>query len=230
MITKTKIDWCDYTWNPVWGCRYACKYCYARKIAKRFYKNVFGKHNTDDYYNFEPAWIESNFNKDFPKNPSIIFVNSMSDIAYWQDDWMEKVLLKIKKYPQHHFLFSTRSPQGYDQYKFPSNCWLGITITNQKQMYDFTSEFCDYLWPEKYNFFFSLEPILEPIIISTTPDWIIIGAETGNRKEKVIPKKKWINNIVTDSKEYKTPVFMKESLREIMGADFIQKFPKELKS
>lgn len=36
MGTKTKIDWCDSTWNPVTGCRHDCAYCYARKIAERF--------------------------------------------------------------------------------------------------------------------------------------------------------------------------------------------------
>lgn len=33
---KTKIDWCDSTWNPVTGCLHGCEYCYARRIAERF--------------------------------------------------------------------------------------------------------------------------------------------------------------------------------------------------
>jgi len=36
MGSKTKIDWCDSTWNPVTGCLHGCEYCYARKIAQRF--------------------------------------------------------------------------------------------------------------------------------------------------------------------------------------------------
>ena len=35
-MNKTKIEWCDYTWNPVTGCKHECEYCYARRIAKRF--------------------------------------------------------------------------------------------------------------------------------------------------------------------------------------------------
>ena len=35
-MNKTKIDWCDSTWNPVTGCLHGCKYCYARGIANRF--------------------------------------------------------------------------------------------------------------------------------------------------------------------------------------------------
>jgi protein gp37 len=33
---KTKIEWCDTTWNPVTGCLHGCEYCYARGIARRF--------------------------------------------------------------------------------------------------------------------------------------------------------------------------------------------------
>jgi len=34
-LNKTKIEWCDYTWNPVVGCRTGCYYCYAERINKR---------------------------------------------------------------------------------------------------------------------------------------------------------------------------------------------------
>lgn len=36
IMKKTKIEWCDSTWNPVTGCLHGCEYCYARKIANRF--------------------------------------------------------------------------------------------------------------------------------------------------------------------------------------------------
>ncbi len=35
-MNKTKIEWCDYTWNPVTGCLNGCEYCYAKKIVQRF--------------------------------------------------------------------------------------------------------------------------------------------------------------------------------------------------
>lgn len=39
MADKTKIEWCDTTWNPVTGCKHGCEYCYARGIARRFAKD-----------------------------------------------------------------------------------------------------------------------------------------------------------------------------------------------
>lgn len=35
-MNKSKIEWCDMTWNPVTGCLHGCEYCYARRIAARF--------------------------------------------------------------------------------------------------------------------------------------------------------------------------------------------------
>lgn len=40
MMNKSKIDWCDFTWNPVTGCTRGCEYCYAAKQARRFCGDV----------------------------------------------------------------------------------------------------------------------------------------------------------------------------------------------
>ena len=56
-------------------------------------------------------------------------------------------------------------------------------------------------------------------------NWIILGAESGNRKDKVTPRREWIDSIVQTCDEHNIPVFMKESLRGLMGDDFRQEFP-----
>ena len=35
-MEKSKIEWCDSTWNPLSGCYHPCPYCYARSTANRF--------------------------------------------------------------------------------------------------------------------------------------------------------------------------------------------------
>ncbi len=35
-MNRSKIEWCDHTWNPVTGCRHGCEYCYARTMTRRF--------------------------------------------------------------------------------------------------------------------------------------------------------------------------------------------------
>ena len=79
--------------------------------------------------------------------------------------------------------------------------------------------------PAFCNTFVSMEPILEDLrpenhdILFRQVDWIILGAETGCRKGKVAPQKKWINKIVKQAFDtQKGPfLFMKDSLLPTMG-------------
>jgi len=64
-MTKTKIEWCSSTWNPVWGCKNKCSYCYARKLAWRFGTKIYK--NEAKRRRFEPIFVQSNFDKPFPK-------------------------------------------------------------------------------------------------------------------------------------------------------------------
>jgi protein gp37 len=56
---------------------------------------------------------------------------------------------------------------------------------------------------------------------------IIVGAETGNRKEKIKPKPEWLLDIYEYAIKNKIPLFFKESLRSYwpyFGYDY---FPQE---
>lgn len=235
---KNKIGWCNTTWNPAWGCLNNCEYCYARKMAKRFYKkiyesefNYYGKNTpswawTGDYLQnlayFKPTFLVSQFNKKFPKKPQRIFVGSMSEIAHWETKWVEVVLGRILCYPQHIFQFLTRHPEVYLNYSFPQNCWLGVTATKNERIH----------FIEKHKSkvrFISIEPLLEEIDIETIddfePNWIIIGAETGNRKDKIIPKKEWVDIIIDFCNRTGVPLYLKDSLKKIYPVE-IKEFPR----
>jgi len=204
---KNKIGWCNLTWNPVWGCRNNCEYCYARKINNRF---RFIK-----YWN-EPTWIDNNFEKKFPKKPQRIFVGSMSEIYYWDEVWMIGVLKKIKEYPQHTFIFLTKHPIVYCKYTFPGNCWLGVTITNNEDAYYLDNI---YLNPNDYRTkFICIEPILSdinPYFFKKNMDWVIVGAETGSRKGKEIVMQRWITNIINGCNKYDIPIYLKDSINKL---------------
>jgi protein gp37 len=136
-------------------------------------------------------------------------------------------LEKIKQYPQHTFQFLTKYPDIYfGKYKFPLNCWLGTTITgplNKGPMEYYTEKSFNL---NKDNLkFISFEPLLEKIEPNFKVGWVIIGAETGNRKGKVIPKKEWIEAIVNYCKCYKIPIYLKDSLKDIYPVE-IKEFPK----
>ena len=234
-----KIGWCDMTFNPVWGCLNKCEYCYARIFANRFaermniieirykdknrkdYNGYFVVTVTEDYQryinlkDFKLIFLYSQFNKKFPKKPQKIFVGSMSEIAYWERRWMEVVLGKILCYPQHTFQFLTKFPEVYLRYDFPKNCWLGITITKEDDFYNNVIDFLRF--DLKYNNikFVSFEPLLSKILsykLLKYFNWVILGAETGNKKGKVIPKLEWITDIVEYCRNNKIPVYLKDSI------------------
>lgn len=216
---KTRIDWCDYTWNPVWGCLHTCSYCYARKTAARFGMDICGR--TD----FVPAWVEKNFAKPFPKAPSRIFVNSMSDPYFYELEWMDKIFKKIASAPEHTFLWLTKNPITYFNHPFGffKNCWLGTS-------WDGGPQGDKYVKMGDNLHFLSIEPLLyEPHMDSvnwSNVGWVIIGPETGTRPDKIIPKKEWFETIISTCRAKNIPVFLKSASESIWGSDLPREYPK----
>ena len=246
-MENTKIDWCDSTWNPVTGCLHGCEYCYAREMTKRFGKNLpdlsdfaiqnKGLHLLDNKidstpypFGFEPTFHAYLLDKYTRKKGRNIFVCSMADLfgSWVPDSWIMEVFKACEKAPQHNYLFLTKNPKRYKELeekgilKSADNMWFGFTNTR-------TAEYGGaFLLPENVKTFVSIEPLLEQISPYITNDWIIIGAETGRRKGKVVPGREWIEEIVEDCRKYDIPVFMKSSLADIWGEPLIQEFPVQL--
>lgn len=66
------------------------------------------------------------------------------------------------------------------------------------------------------NSFWSMEPLLGPVDMSAAeglPQWVILGAETGNRADKVTPRREWVDQITQFCAENEIPVFYKDNLR-----------------
>jgi protein gp37 len=161
---------------------------------------------------FEPHWREKNFNRSMPKEPSRIFVNSMSDVEWWEPEWWHRVMRRIGENPEHDFLFLTKNPAAYrvtDPHPYwPSNCWLGVTVTTERECYELQAEL-----PASAEIkFLSIEPILGQIapemIDPTVIDWVILGAESGHRKNRVIPPPEWIEPFLS----LEIPLYMKHNL------------------
>lgn len=206
-MNKTKIDWCDATINPVVGCPRGCEYCYARKINDRF-------HIVPDFS--KPQFFPGRLKALESKKPKSIFMDSVSDWAFWTDAQREQVMRAIMCNPQHKYIFLTKSAE-FDDSRYLTSVYSGYTVTTQASMGEYNG----------VQDFLSIEPILEPINLNVLMclnhsylKQIIIGAETGNRKNKVIPRKEWIDSLVKQADERGLRVFMKESLRGLMGADF----------
>ena len=166
-----------------------------------------------------------------------IFVCSMSDLfGSWVPDWwIESVLEACRRAPWHRYLVLTKNPARYTELvdkgiirDCDENFWLGYTVTGPGGM-------ChkDLM----HHSFMSFEPILAPWPPAKEggdpyrfPEWVILGAETGNRRGRVVPEKGWIDNIVAECRMMRTPVFMKDSLIPIVGEqNMVREFPRGLR-
>lgn len=273
-VNRSKIEWCDHTWNPITGCRHNCEYCYARTMTARFAGDVrLNKMAKADYklveaaddgtpiyvlekpmlnetgkalvypFGFEPTYHKYRLNHlDKLKMGNNIFVGAMSDVfgSWVPDEWVDEIIKCCEKHPQHNCLFLTKNPNRYVELyaggKLPSEeyLWYGATATNETQLEQATNVFDEL--PDGYHTFFSIEPIFNDLantgiwkdsILET--EWIIIGAQTGRSKNKVIPEWDWIKKIVVSADTFGIPVFMKDSLIPIVGEKNMRRdFPKEL--
>lgn len=256
-MNKTKIEWCDSTWNPVTGCFHGCEYCYARGIAERFKpfdlphlteKGIYERLNELDTpiitackdgkdrvcaypYGFEPTLHRYRLGEYEKKKGRTIFVCSMADLfgSWVPDSWIEEVFAACEKAPQHRYLFLTKNPQRYIDLaragKLPAkdNMWYGTTATTPDEQF---------FWGGAWHTFVSIEPILRDYtgeiggMCDTFAQWVIVGAETGKRKGKVIPEKSWIEEITKTCIEKNICLLMKDSLIPIVGEEnMFREFP-----
>jgi len=157
------------------------------------------------------------------KKPSKIFVGSMHDIF---GDWIphhwiaeiRDIILNHTEFDKHTFIFLTKFPKRYLEFRFPNNCWLGTTITgkenNQSHIHGSFSGMDNIK-------FISFEPLLaepEPITKYLSLDWIIIGGLTP----KPAHKKEWVQGLINQARERQIPIFIKPNLK---WNKKIQEFP-----
>lgn len=219
-----RIGWCDITVNPVTGCPNGCEYCYARSMNERFgWVEDFSK----------PQFFPHRL-KDFrTKEPMIIFIDSMSDIGTWNEDWLYETMEAMHENPKNIYLALTKKMKGYrdieryfypaadDYYEFPKNFYVGATVTSNAQAREvIEAGGADFI---------SFEPLLERIepelLEKLRCKWWIVGDLTKNGKPQGVIKPYVIFDMAGEAEKQGIPFFMKESLRGLCGSFMRQQFP-----
>ncbi len=191
-MNDTAIRWTEKTWNPASGCvkvSQGCKFCYAETLAEN-------KRGTPAFPNgFDLTLRPHKMREPYAiKEPSLIFVNSMSDL-FWEeitDAYRDRVVDVIADTPQHQYQVLTKRPEVMLAYsrrrKLPPNFWAGITAEDQENL---DQRIRALLMVDAEIRFLSLEPILGPInlrpLLANTPrplHWVIFGGESGSHLMK----------------------------------------------
>ena len=215
-MNKTKIEWCDYTWNPITGCLEGCFYCYARKMYNRFNKDFTPQFHNDRLE--QPVKC---------KKPSRIFVCSVSD--FWgkgvPQTWRNEVYKIFTRCPRHTFLILTKQPQRIcDQKRIPQNTWVGVSVSTEQDWWR-PATLCSKL-PKTQKTFISIEPLIEQSDYVSSyfflAKWIIVGAMTGPGSKKHAPNPRAVRYIIATARRCMVPLFLKNNLQ---WKEKMQEFP-----
>ena len=206
------------------------------------------KRETPYPFNFEPTFHTYRLDEPARKTkPRKIFVCSMADLfGDWvPDTWIEQVFEACLEAPQHTYLFLTKNPKRYVELREKNllplslNAFYGATATNKDSIYAARDVFYDLEYITN-NLFYSIEPLTEDVSDEMKYSyyrgqpfdwcqWVIVGAETGNRKGKIVPKREWIESIVKECRSVDVPVFMKDNLKSVWGEDLIKEYPDSMR-
>jgi len=220
-MQKTKIEWCDYTLNPIVGCKHGCSYCYAKKMNDRF-------HFVNKWEEPEEkplTYIGARETLDRSDSSKTIFVGSMSDMF---GDWVRSGIIhdaiwEARCNPRHTFMFLTKNPKRYMDFIFSENVMLGMTYTGDNACLDI--DLINFMMGVKHQRkFLSIEPLLgfiPGIPDSNLLELVIVGAQTGSNK--IVPEQKWIESVTRQFAPEQ--IFWKENIkkiaRRILKQDFI---------
>ncbi len=229
MGDKTKIQWCDATWNPVTGCSpvsEGCLNCYAKAMWERFHKEPFSE------IKIYPERLSQPYNWEKPRR---IFIVSMGDLFHEEVPWtfIDEIISVIEGTPRHEYFLLTKRPvqmkEYFEQMGVPDNVWLGVTVENSNERIPIL------LSIPAAKRFVSIEPILESMSFRWVKwhnyfpegwrerkevqnhldgikniNWIICGAESGPGRRPC--NIEWVRALKNECVEAGVPFFYKQGI------------------
>lgn len=208
MVSPSKIEWTDATWNPIAGCSVispGCTNCYAMRMAARLemmgqekYAGLTRKTGGRSKWNGKIALDERAL--DAPKAWAagrLIFVNSMSDLFHADVPvhFIQRVFRTMAETPQHRYQVLTKRADRLEEVAryltWTPNIWMGVSVENN-----------DYTWridhlrrvPAAVRFL-SIEPLIGPIKKMSLKGihWVIAGGESGPGAREM--QAEWVRGI-----------------------------------
>lgn len=208
MGERSKIEWCDATFNPWHGCTRVstgCENCYAEAFSKRIGLKIWGV-DVDRRFFGEKHWSAPekwNAKAEAAGRRLRVFCASMAD---WLEDRRDldgerhRLFDLIERTPAIDWLLLTKRPEHFDKLApgswvtraCPPHVQLGVTAENQ-QYWNLRVAILKNL-PARTRFV-SAEPLLGPIDTGdlTGIHQVIVGGESGSGARPMHPD--WARSI-----------------------------------
>lgn len=182
-MNQTLISWTNVTWNPTHGCSRVsegCRHCYAERLSlqKGFTSVPWTAPHAAQNIQLKPHKLRDPLKL---KEPSRIFVNSMSDLFHplIPDDYRRRIWNVMEATPQHTYQILTKRPEYAATWPGPwhPHIWMGTSVENRKTL-GRLGILRGVRAPVK---FISFEPLLEALdpLDLTDYAWAIVGGESG---------------------------------------------------
>jgi protein gp37 len=215
MSYRSRIEWCDATWNPVTGCTpvsAGCQNCYAKRMAGRFpklhhYGPMAGTCAAFHHIVFHPERLDQPLHW---RKPRRIFVCSMGDLFHEDaiETYHPRIWEAMGAAYWHTFMILTKRPKrmraalsdtgwlrptlmnmGTSDPATWKHVWLGVSVEDQATAEE---RIPILLRIPAAKRFVSVEPMLGPVGLNmiwgpwkSELDWVICGAETGPHKRRM---------------------------------------------
>lgn len=204
-MERTRIEWCDHTFNPWVGCSpvsAGCERCYARRITERWGGCFSTRVRTSARNWAQPLLWNRRAERTGARER--VFCGSMCD---WLDfeapvEWLAELLALVAATPGIDWLMLTKRPENWaarmlqvrermkDRFSMqarwvsvneaPENVWFGVTAEDEASLERRTGVMG--LIPARVKWV-SAEPLLERIDLGRARcgiDWVVAGGEKGS--------------------------------------------------
>lgn len=246
------IEWTEYTWNPVGGCKHGCEWimpdgsrsqCYAKTVADRMKSPTFYQDGFEAHY-YHSSRLSEPYRQE---RPSRIFLDSMSDLmGHWVPKAQIEAVLKVcRDNPRHNFQLLTKNAPRLLEFgdSFPDNLWVGVSLPPSRMMGNalirdqqlrIVRRQLDVLSqlnvPVRWMIFeplsFDVAAMLEAYQ-GLAIEWAVIGT-ASNGKKLYQPDPDHVQRLLAVLDNHNVPVFFKGNLRGNEGYTvWRQEYPKK---
>ena len=212
-MATTNIQWTEQTWNPTTGCTKitaGCKNCYAEVMHKRL--TGMGQSKYSEPFT-SVRTHEQELSHTFGKKPSLVFVNSMSDLFHIDVplSFIQRVFAVIAANPHHIFQVLTKRAARLralsPELDWPTNLWMGVSVEDERVDYRIDDlRLCGarVKW-------LSIEPLIGNLyhVDITGVDWVVVGGESGRSARPMNPD--WVEDLLAFCESHSIPVFVKQT-------------------